>query len=277
MWALTDIVEELEGKSNSQRRRIVKRRLETLGINYDEQRFLIGTHSNILVDLPEKAEGKRLLIASHYDKVLGSPGANDNASAVAVCLGLVERFKETKPATPLRIAFFDWEEKSLFGSRDYCRTRGVSDINAVLNYELVGEGSIPVFWPNQVQSKDYLNKLERAAKSLYGEAHFEDYAGPHTGDHQAFIEQGVRDSICLTMVCEEDRDLLEMIKRTDLTRIGIRELVTLHRSVVERSKTLRHYHKASDKAKYVREEVLQSVKEMTLRFVEYLAGEHQKP
>lgn len=56
------------------------------------------------------------LIGAHYDTVPGSPGADDNASAVAVMLELARRV--TDPPLPLRFVAFTLEESPAYQTRD---------------------------------------------------------------------------------------------------------------------------------------------------------------
>jgi len=47
-----------------------------------------------------------ILIGAHYDSVIGSPGANDNASGVAALLELSRLFTTVEPARTLRLVAF---------------------------------------------------------------------------------------------------------------------------------------------------------------------------
>ncbi|UCF44646.1 MAG: M20/M25/M40 family metallo-hydrolase [Planctomycetota bacterium] len=86
-----------------------------------------------------------VVIGSHYDSVYGSPGANDNCSAVAANLALAPRLKDTKPNRTLRFVFFANEEMPFFqteqmGSRVYaksCREKN-ENIVAMLSLETIG-------------------------------------------------------------------------------------------------------------------------------------------
>lgn len=86
-----------------------------------------------------------LLIGAHYDSVLGSPGANDNGSGVAVMLELARRFAEASPDRSVRFVAFVNEEPPFFyrgqmGSMIYAkaaRRRG-DDVRLMLSLETVG-------------------------------------------------------------------------------------------------------------------------------------------
>lgn len=67
-----------------------------------------------------------ILIGAHYDSVIGSPGANDNASGVAALLELSRLFTTVAPARTLRLVAFVNEEPPFFnigqpGSMLYAR------------------------------------------------------------------------------------------------------------------------------------------------------------
>lgn len=57
-----------------------------------------------------------ILVGAHYDTVPGSPGADDNASGVAVLLELARFFAAHTPRSPLWLVGFDLEEAGLMGS-----------------------------------------------------------------------------------------------------------------------------------------------------------------
>ncbi|MEW6332788.1 MAG: M28 family peptidase [Thermodesulfobacteriota bacterium] len=73
------------------------------------------TYSNIIVTLPGKTRpGDVVVIGAHYDTVGGSPGADDNASAVAVLLEMARRLKDHPPDRTLKLLFFTLEEPPVF-------------------------------------------------------------------------------------------------------------------------------------------------------------------
>ena len=86
-----------------------------------------------------------VVVAAHYDTVYGSPGANDNASAVAAVLALARRFAGREVDRTLRFVFFVNEEPPFFqteqmGSLVYankCRLDG-DNIVAMLSIETIG-------------------------------------------------------------------------------------------------------------------------------------------
>ena len=59
---------------------------------------------------------KIMLIGAHYDTVLNSPGADDNASGIAALLELVRLFNNVKTAQSIRFVAFTLEEPPHFGT-----------------------------------------------------------------------------------------------------------------------------------------------------------------
>lgn len=84
--------------------------------------FSVGTKpcKNLILNLPSNTLNKKrdlppILIGAHYDAVPGSPGADDNASGVAVLLEFARIFATQPAKYPLRLVAFDMEEYGLVG------------------------------------------------------------------------------------------------------------------------------------------------------------------
>ena len=58
--------------------------------------------------------GEILLLGAHYDSVIGSPGANDNASGVAALLEIARMFQAVEPMLTVRFVAFVNEEPPFF-------------------------------------------------------------------------------------------------------------------------------------------------------------------
>ena len=86
-----------------------------------------------------------LLLGAHYDSVIGSPGANDNASGVAALLEIARMFQAVEPVLTVRFVAFVNEEPPFFwthkqGSMVYAeaaRCRG-DDIRLMASLETIG-------------------------------------------------------------------------------------------------------------------------------------------
>lgn len=83
---------------------------------------------NVVGVAPGADEGLApVLIAAHYDTVPGTPGADDNAAAIAVVLEVAARLAERPAARPVVIAHFDAEEPPYFHTTAMGSTRFVAD------------------------------------------------------------------------------------------------------------------------------------------------------
>jgi len=88
-----------------------------------------------------------ICISAHYDHMGGLgdvyyPGANDNASGVAVLLALARYYAETPPPMTLVFCFFTGEEQGLKGSWKYVKhpVYPLENVMMALNLDMVGSG-----------------------------------------------------------------------------------------------------------------------------------------
>ena len=102
--------------------------------------------ANIAVSFPgAKRPDEIIVIGAHYDTVFRSPGANDNASGVALLLATAKRLRDVPIGRTVRIVFFVNEEYPFssgiqMGSKVYaqrCRARN-DDIVAMICVDSVG-------------------------------------------------------------------------------------------------------------------------------------------
>ena len=100
------------------------------------------THQNLILDLPSASPSNLppILIGAHYDAVPGTPGADDNATGVAVLLELAAAFAESPLRYPLRLVAFDLEEYGLLGSAAYARQlkQDKQKLRLMLSLEMLG-------------------------------------------------------------------------------------------------------------------------------------------
>jgi Zn-dependent M28 family amino/carboxypeptidase len=89
--------------------------------------MLQGSYDNIVMSTGDPVAEPFILLGAHYDSVPGTPGADDNASAVAVCLECARLIKQHNVG-PVLIVFFNREEDGLLGSEEF--VAGLSDPGA---------------------------------------------------------------------------------------------------------------------------------------------------
>ena len=93
-----------------------------LGLEVSRHSFtaLGDTYRNVIATLPMSAPAlPPLIIAAHYDTVQGSPGADDNASALAVMLEVARCLRDVSLNREARFIAFCLEEENLLGSLAY--------------------------------------------------------------------------------------------------------------------------------------------------------------
>lgn len=101
------------------------RQFSDAGLTVTKQRFqaLGGTYHNVIgtaiPDIESFQSAPPLILAAHFDTVQGSPGADDNASALAVMLHVARQVRAMKLSRPIRFISFNLEEENLLGSSAY--------------------------------------------------------------------------------------------------------------------------------------------------------------
>ncbi len=102
----------------------VATRFEVMGYRVVRQSFqaLGGVHRNIVATHTSARDSSHLpplLIGAHYDTVPGSPGADDNASALAVLLETAQALTAVSLTRSIHFVAFSLEEQGLLGSAAY--------------------------------------------------------------------------------------------------------------------------------------------------------------
>jgi Zn-dependent M28 family amino/carboxypeptidase len=97
---------------------------------------LQGRYDNIIATAKRTEAQPLIVLGAHYDSVPGTPGADDNASAVAVCMECARLIQEHQICN-VQIVLFNREEDGLLGSTDY-----VAELDCIVQeahiFEMVG-------------------------------------------------------------------------------------------------------------------------------------------
>lgn len=151
---------------------------------------------NIWVDLPGKIP-EIIIIGAHIDSKPPSPGANDNASGVAVVLELAKILQNATPRFTIRFVFFGAEEiidsnidHHHYGSRFMATDQDlIGQLHAMASIDMVGFGS-ELWIDNMGEADDFWRgKIFNIGDSMG--------LPMHTGerrawsDHEAFEYAGV--------------------------------------------------------------------------------------
>src|SRR5262245_52094085 len=169
---------------------------------------------NVIAVLPgtnPAMSGQALIISAHYDHLgLGwpdaragakgqlHPGADDNASGVAVMLELARLMANTRPERSVIFAAFAAEEAGLQGARHYVRaaqTPGaafpLSGHIADLNLDMVGrlaDGKVTVFGAGSARELPFIFMGAGAVTGVPVQSVAQEV---NASDHTAFVEAGV--------------------------------------------------------------------------------------
>ncbi|MEF9437485.1 MAG: M28 family peptidase [Candidatus Mariimomonas ferrooxydans] len=160
-------------------------------VSFQTYRFQGNTYKNISAGIRgKKTPEKILIIGAHYDTVTGTPGADDNASAIAGLLELARLLRNRSFDKSVRFVAFTLEEPPLFrskfmGSHVYARSLNEKreDIEGMICLEMIGyftdkpesqffpltffkwmystTGNFILFVSN-LQSKGFLNRVRHA-------------------------------------------------------------------------------------------------------------------
>jgi hypothetical protein len=110
-------------------------RVEILGAVYREAHPITVEDPSVIARFGPS--GKALLVMAHYDSVPGSPGACDNAAAVAILLELARVLKSDAPQRPVILAFTAAEEVGLVGAEALAARFG-GEIEFAISLDLIG-------------------------------------------------------------------------------------------------------------------------------------------
>ncbi|MGB9793098.1 MAG: M20/M25/M40 family metallo-hydrolase, partial [Thermacetogeniaceae bacterium] len=149
----------------------------------------------------EKNVKRVIIVSAHYDHLgaLGKgyfPGANDNASGVAVLMEVARLLRNMRLSPDNRIVFAAWtlEEEGMLGSAWYADHCSLDKVSAVINLDALGNGSSREFlvWTHEVDSP-LLNALADASKKMHIGLNIQKMPepSPHSSDHLPFSRKGV--------------------------------------------------------------------------------------
>ncbi len=138
--------------------------------------------ANLIADAPgAAARPAPYIVGAHYDSVPGTPGADDNASGVAVMLELARRAVATPPPVPLRFVAFTLEEPPTHATRhqgsrmfvDELVKSGAGTPGAIV-LEMVGlttpKQRYPVFlkWAGYPEAGNFIGVVGNRASRAFG-------------------------------------------------------------------------------------------------------------
>ncbi|MFC1709932.1 M20/M25/M40 family metallo-hydrolase [Candidatus Omnitrophota bacterium] len=129
----------------------------SLPIEFQTYKIDDKNFSNIIaVKKGEVSPDEVIVVGAHYDTVVGTPGADDNASAIAGLLELARLFSKQKTEKTIKFIAFVNEEPPYFetaqmGSRVYAKQakKNKENIVAMISLEMIG------YYNQNRRSQDY--------------------------------------------------------------------------------------------------------------------------
>lgn len=172
---VTTLAEQFPGRHGSRPRTLdaaadwLRQRVLNLGLDVIEETYAARLPGrtlaarNIIAEIPGVEQPDQILvIGAHYDSEPQTPGADDNASAVAVALALAESFAGRPQPATIRFVFFTNEEAPFFQSEymgSFVRASNAKsrddDVRAMLGLEMLG------YYTDEPVSEDIVDLAER--------------------------------------------------------------------------------------------------------------------
>lgn len=118
------------------------------------------SYKNIVAEKKGATFPQRVFIlGAHYDTVPGSPGADDNASGIAVLLEVARKIRTAHINGSVRFIAFSLEEYNFIGSAHYVEKlkKGEEEILGMVSLEMVGFTGLKQNYPPLLNPKYYPN------------------------------------------------------------------------------------------------------------------------
>ncbi len=140
---------------------------ETITLNINNKFHEKLQTQNVIGYVKGKKKCKYLVISAHYDHLgrMGAntyfPGANDNASGVAMLLYLAKYFSEHKPKYNIVFMAFGAEEAGILGSKHYVDNPlfPLKKIEFLVNCDIMGTGDEGITVVNGTLHKEQFKRL----------------------------------------------------------------------------------------------------------------------
>jgi len=241
-----DRVRLFEGRDNAERQAMVARYLAARDLPFARHHYATFEGSGESFAVEVGAGEAILILIGHHDAVPGSPGANDNGSALAILLALAERLVADPPRRiRVRFLFTGDEERGYLGARAYVETAALDGVLGALSLELCGIGDALAVW-DVVEPFDQAPLLQTFAGALESLGHRRDESYHLVGripvfgsDHRAFAAVGIP-AFGLTVVPRAEAE--------PLRQFVLNPWKGAFRQLVRRPPPFHTYHTAGDRS-----------------------------
>lgn len=154
---------------------------------------------NVIGMIPGKKKRKYVVFSAHYDHLgrMGKdtyfPGANDNASGVAMLLSLAKYYQANKPEYSIVFCFFSGEEAGLEGSKYFVEHPFIklNRIKFVLNIDIMGGASKGITVVNGRELAEAFSQLQSINEEFKLLNTIKSRKLTQNSDHYYFSQYGV--------------------------------------------------------------------------------------
>jgi aminopeptidase YwaD len=181
-------------------------------------------NKNVIGFIPGKKKKKYIVLTGHYDHLgmMGKaifPGANDNASGVAMLLSLAKHFVKTKPKYGLVFIFFSGEEAGLEGSKYFVKHPffNLQQVRFLLNIDIMGSASKGITAVNGTVHKKHFKLLKKINEKGRYLPTIKPRGLTQNSDHYFFSQLGVPSFFVYAMGdCKNYHDINDKAENTSL-------------------------------------------------------------
>ena len=270
-------IKNLENYTNEERTNYIIDFLSTRNIEFKIQpfRYRVLKGRNIIVNHFCKRSCKNLLLlTAHTNKYFSSPGANDNASGVAVLLGIIENLlaREDGKKLGIKIIFFDHEDGLAYldGSTYYVKHTDTSNISFVLNLDMVGAGNTVAMNPrlNELKHNKYIKHLLESLNNLKIEHYSFNLPPLMCEDHMPF-EKAKVSALSLNLMPKEDMEYIISRSKASLPSLLKESFVIRFNREKHPMFTMQHRHNDLDTSEFVSENSLSLCEKIVMQIIDF--------
>jgi aminopeptidase YwaD len=198
---------------------------------------------NVVGFIPGKKKKKYIVFSAHYDHLgrMGRdtyfPGANDNASGVAMLLSIAKYFKANKPKYSMVFCFFGGEEAGLVGSKWFVEHPyfPLKKVKFVLNVDIMGGASKGITVVNGSKHEKEYDRMVAINDEYQLLTEVKKRGATSNSDHYFFSQMGVPAFFIYSMgEVKNYHDIYDTAENTPLEKFDeVQELLQLFSAKVK--------------------------------------------